>query len=78
MGAEREVPEPAGPPPGGGGGLTVHVTMDPGEDLAGSVCAGDGEKSIAFFGWLGLIEALQLLRRRAGLEGPPPISRGGL
>ena len=66
--AERDVPEPAAKGPERRGGLTVQVTMEPGNELAGSVAAGEGEAPIAFFGWLGLIEALQLVRRRAGLE----------
>ncbi len=62
----------------GGARLTVHVTIEPGEGLSGSVAADTSDKSIAFSGWLGLVEAINLLRRRAGqivALSPPGPSR---
>jgi hypothetical protein len=50
----------------GGARLTVHVTIEPGEGLSGSVAADSSDKSIVFSGWLGLVETINLLRRRAG------------
>jgi len=50
----------------GGARLTVHVTIEPGEGLSGSVVANTDRESIAFSGWLGLVEAINLLRHRAG------------
>jgi len=57
----------------GGARLTVHVTIEPGESLSGSVVADPADQAIAFSGWLGLVEAINLLRRRAGqLTAPSP------
>lgn len=48
--------------------LVVRVSIEDGEPLLGSVSADDGLHELAFSGWLGLIETLSLLRRRAGNE----------
>jgi len=73
VGTERDVPGPGKRHRRGNRGVTVHVTMEPGEELAGSIATGDNKQSIAFSGWLGLIEALELVRRRSGLrEDPTP------
>jgi hypothetical protein len=55
-----------GKSPGDGGALTVHLTIEPGDDLSGSASSDAGGPPIAFSGWLGLVETLNLLRRRAG------------
>jgi hypothetical protein len=61
----------------GGARLTVHVTIEPGESLSGSVVADAGDETIAFSGWLGLVEAINLLRRRAGqVMASPPLGAG--
>ena len=44
----------------GGARLTVHVTIEPGEGLSGSVVADTSDQAIAFSGWLGLVEAINL------------------
>ncbi len=58
----------------GGARLTVHVTIEPGESLSGSVVADPTDQAIAFSGWLGLVEAINLLRRRAGQVTAPSSS----
>ena len=50
----------------------MHVTIEPGEAFSGSVFTDAEEPTIAFSGWLGLVEALNLLRRRAGQDLAPP------
>jgi hypothetical protein len=60
----------------GGARLTVHVTIEPGESLSGSVVADPADQAIAFSGWLGLVEAINLLRRRAGQVTALPPSSG--
>ena len=61
----------------GGARLTVHVTIEPGEGLSGSVLADQSDESIAFSGWLGLVEAINLLRGRAGqVLASPPLGAG--
>ncbi len=58
----------------GGARLTVHVTIEPGEGLSGSVVADQSDQTIAFSGWLGLVEAINLWRRRAGqLTASPSV-----
>ena len=58
----------------GGARLTVHVTIEPGEGLSGSVVADRSDQAIAFSGWLGLVEAINLWRRRAGqVTASPPV-----
>jgi hypothetical protein len=61
-------------PPMGGARLTVHVTIEPGESLSGSVLADPAGQAIAFSGWLGLVAAINLLRRQAGQVTAPPSS----
>jgi hypothetical protein len=64
-------------PPMGGARLTVHVTIEPGDDLSGCLVADPGKEALAFSGWLGLIEAINLLRRRAGhVVVSTPVSAG--
>jgi hypothetical protein len=61
----------------GGTRLTVHVTIEPGEGLSGSVAADTSDKSIAFSGCLGLVEAINLLRRRSGpVVTSSPVGNG--
>ncbi len=57
-----------------GARLTVHVTIEPGESLSGSVVADPTDQAIAFSGWLGLVEAINLLRRQAGQVTAPASS----
>lgn len=72
MGADRVGPDAGSEPSASSQRLTVHVTIEPGEALSGSVYTDAEEPTIAFSGWLGLVEALNLLRRRAGQDLPPP------
>ncbi len=62
----------------GGARLTVHVTIEPGDGLSGSVVADQSDQPIAFSGWLGLVEAINLWRRRTGqaMASPPVGARG--
>lgn len=59
--------------PMGGARLTVHLTIEPGEGLSGSAVADKEAEAIAFSGWLGLVEAINLLRCRGGhvMTSPP-------
>jgi hypothetical protein len=59
--------------PMGGARLTVHLTIEPGEGLSGSAVADKEAEAIAISGWLGLVEAINLLRRRGGhvMTSPP-------
>jgi hypothetical protein len=45
--------------------LVLRLSIEDGEPLAGSVSADDGTCELAFSGWLGLVETLSLMRRRA-------------
>jgi hypothetical protein len=72
MGADPVGPDAGSEPAAGGQRLTVHVTIEPGEALSGSVFTDAEEPTIAFSGWLGLVEALNLFRRRAGQDLTPP------
>jgi hypothetical protein len=61
-----------------GSRLTVHLTIEPGEGLSGSAVADKDAEAIAFSGWLGLVEAINLLRRRGGqVMASPPIGGAG-
>ncbi|MHB1889894.1 MAG: hypothetical protein ACYCUF_03305 [Acidimicrobiales bacterium] len=51
--------------------LVLQVTIEPGEPLAGSVRGGPAGQDLAFTGWIGLAEALDVVRRRAGHLDPP-------
>lgn len=53
------------------GRVLVHLTLEPGDALAGSASTGNGAQEIAFSGWLGLLEVLDVLRRRATPEAVP-------
>jgi hypothetical protein len=55
----------------GCGRVLVRLTLEPGEALAGSAGIGNGGQEIAFSGWLGLLEVLDVLRRRAAPEAAP-------
>jgi hypothetical protein len=59
--------------PMGGARLTVHLTIEPGEGLSGSAVVDKDAEAIAFSGWLGLVETINLLRRRGGhvMTSPP-------
>ena len=57
--------------------MTVHVTIEPGEGLSGSAVAHMGDEVLAFSGWLGLVEAINLLRRRAGQVNTSPVATDG-
>lgn len=46
--------------------LTVHIELDLGQDMAGTMHGDSDEHDMAFDGWIGFMEALQVLRRRAG------------
>ncbi len=50
---------------GSAAALVVRLTIEEGEPFAGSVSTEDGAHELAFSGWLGLVETLTLLRRRA-------------
>ncbi len=52
--------------------LVLHLTLEPGEALTGSLAGAPGEEAMAFSGWLGLLEALEVARRRAGHVGGEP------
>jgi len=59
--------------------LVLRLTLEPGEPLAGSLADSTGEGALAFSGWLGLLEALEVLRSRAGHQagpGPPGAALG--
>lgn len=45
--------------------LVVRLTIEGGEPFAGSMSIDDGGHELAFSGWLGFVETLSLLRRRA-------------
>jgi hypothetical protein len=45
--------------------LVVRLTIEGGEPFAGSMSTDNGDHELAFSGWLGLVETLSLLRRRA-------------
>ncbi len=45
--------------------LVLRLTIEDCEPLAGSLSTEDGVHELAFTGWLGLVETLTLLRRRA-------------
>jgi hypothetical protein len=55
----------------GCGTVLVHLTLEPGEVLTGSASSGNGGQELAFSGWLGLLEVLDVLRRRAASETAP-------
>ncbi len=57
--------------------LTVPVTIEPGQGLSGSVVASTGDEALAFSGWLGLVEAINLLRQRAGQVSAAPAVVAG-
>lgn len=48
--------------------LVVRVTIEGGEPFAGSMSIDEGVHELAFSGWLGFVETLSLLRRRAESE----------
>lgn len=62
--------------------LDLLLTLEPSEALTGCLApaGGEGAGSIAFSGWVGLLEALEVFRRRAGHLGSgesyPPGSEG--
>lgn len=58
--------------------LIVIVTIEPGEPFAGSLKTDLGEPGLAFSGWLGFIEAIDVLRRRSSDPnmGRSPDGRG--
>jgi hypothetical protein len=52
-------------------GLVLRLTLEPGDTLTGSLAGVPGEEAMAFSGWLGLVEAIQVLRQRAGQAAGP-------
>lgn len=54
--------------------LELHLSLEPGEPLSGRIRADPDAPAIVFSGWLGLAEALQVLREASG---GPPGARGG-
>lgn len=61
-----------------GDSLVVIVTIEPGEPFAGSLTIDPGGPGLAFTGWLGFIEAIDVLRRRSSDRnmGIPPDGGG--
>lgn len=49
--------------------LVLQLTLEPGEALAGSLAGDDTGEVMAFSGWFGLVEALEVLRQRTGQVG---------
>ncbi len=45
--------------------LVLRLTLEPGEPVAASITTDADRREMAFSGWLGLIEVLDMLRRRA-------------
>ena len=45
------------------GSVVVHVTFEPGEPIAGSATTDVESPGLAFSGWLGFVEVLDVLRR---------------
>ena len=48
-----------------GDALIVVVTIEPGDPFAGSLTTDPDGPGLAFSGWLGFIEAMEVLRRRS-------------
>ena len=51
--------------------LVLHMTLDPSGPLAGSIVNDSDPVGLAFTGWLGLFEAIEVLRQRAAASGEP-------
>ncbi len=45
--------------------LVLTVMIDVGEGFAGSIGSGSADAELAFSGWVGFIEAIEVLRARA-------------
>ncbi|MHB8264061.1 MAG: hypothetical protein ACYDGY_10025 [Acidimicrobiales bacterium] len=54
--------------------LTVQVTIEAGEPLVGTMRVDPNEPELAFTGWFGLVEVLEVMRRRfaSRSEGDEP------
>ncbi len=50
--------------------LVVTLTVYPGDSFTGSILAKDGDPELAFSGWIGFFEAVDVLRQR---HKPPNI-----
>jgi hypothetical protein len=63
-----------------GDNLVLVVTIESGDVFAGTLTTEPGEPGLAFSGWLGFVEAIDVLRRRASERnmGRPPDDGGGL
>ena len=51
--------------------LVLQLTIEPGDALAGSLAPEDGGTAMAFSGWFGLVETLEVLMRRTDQVGGP-------
>ena len=59
--------------------LVVIVTIEAGEPFAGVLTTDPGEPGFAFSGWIGFMEAIEMLRRGSGRRdmGRPPDDTTG-
>ena len=54
----------------------LQLTIEPGDALAGSLAPEDGGTAMAFSGWFGLVETLEVLMRRTDQVGGPASHDG--